>query len=428
MAYVPDHLADVFISYSHRDDFAWIKRFFDDLEIALARKLRARTKSEVFLDVGTLRAGRVIDTDIPACLAQTGFFLSMVSPRYNSSTYCRQKELAAFLRHHPPESGRLIQMQLDLSAALPVDKALAVAFADGKGIFIPGTDAYADALRRVYEPIVSELDKLYAQSKVVFLAWPSHPDLEQERDRLASEIEGRGLRVFPEEVAEYEGDIRLRDALEQSTTSVHFFGLNPSPFDHRQWEIAIRLNRPCIIASRSAIEARRGPAGSPPPIYLDQGNPTIAIAKAVEQIAGIGRRDERNAQQSLGRTPVFLVFKPDSDATLGLKIRKRIISRGPFEVIMPATEPSTRYGDITRAKAAVVCRAKASDDWLEGELDALNSALVASQVFELPQALFLPTADQIANLETLKGDATILHSEDALDAFLLNLQVRGAAA
>jgi hypothetical protein len=424
VAYVPNHIADVFVSYCHDDDFAWIERFVQDLRSALIQKLRARTKPAIFFDALDLRAGRPFDADIRACLAQTVFFVAMVSRRYNASTYCRHKELTEFLRRHPPESGRLIQVQLDPSTVFPVDKALAVPCADAKGIFRPDSEEYRDALRRVYEPIVSELDKLYATSKIVFLAWPGDPLLEEERQRLESEVEGRDLRVFPEAVAEHESDTRLRDALEQCTTSVHFFGQDLEPFDVRQFEMALRLDRPCIVASRSPTEARRGPAGSPAPIYLDQGNPTIAIAKAIQQIAGIGRRDERDARQSLGRAPVFLVFKPDSDATLGLKIRKRIISRGPFEVIVPPNDRNTRYEELGRAKAALLCRAKAGSDWLGLEFEALNGAMVASQLFDVPRALLLPASDDVAGLDVLEGDA-ILHTEDALDDFLKQLQ--GAA-
>jgi len=424
VAYVPDHIADVFISYSHADDFAWIERFEQDLYSILVRKLRARTRPEIFFDAHDLCAGRVFDADIPACLEQTGFFLAMVSPRYNGSTYCKQKELTKFLRRHPPESGRLIQTILDLSATLPVEQSLAAPFADAKGTFQAGTDAYGEALRRVYEPIVTELDRLYAASKIVYLAWPGDPKMEEERNQLESEIEGRGLRVSPETIAEFESDVRLREALEKCSTSVHFFGEQPSGFDLRQWDAALRLGKPCVVASRNSMETRRGPAGSPAPVYLERGNPTILIANAVGQIAGIGRRDDREAQQSLGKTPVFLVFKPDADATLGLKIRKRIITRGPFEVIVPPNN-SARYGELTRAKLALVCVAKAGRDWLQGEVLALNTAMATSGKLDLQRALLVPSPDDAAGLDTVDGD-TIVYSEDALDAVLT--QVQGSAA
>lgn len=424
MAYVPNHVADVFISYCHEDDCVWIERFQQELYSVLTRKLRARTKPTFFFDTKDLRAGRSFDAEIAGKLAQTGFFLALVSPKYNSSTYCRHKELAEFLRRHPVESGRLIQIHLDSTAALPVPNVNAVSFSNARGPLRPDGDEYQDAMRKVYEPIACELDKLYAQSKMVFLAWPGDPELEEERKRLELEIEGRGLRIFPEAVAEYEGDVRLRDAIQQSMTSVHLFGENPSPFDLRQWQVAVGLERPCVLASRSATEAHRGPAGSPAPIYLDQGNPTIAVAKAIEQIANIGKRDERDGRPSLGRTPVFLVFKPDSDPTLGIKLRKRIPGQGPFEIVEPRRD-GPRYEGLERARVALLCRAKAGKDWFAGELDALNVAMASIQQLDLRRALYLPKAEDAAGLDVLPDDA-ILDSDDKLDDFLKKLQ--GAAA
>jgi hypothetical protein len=424
VAYVPDHIADVFISYCHEDDYVWIERFQQDLYTVLTRKLRSRTKPQIFFDARDLRAGRAFESDIKNTLEKTGFFVGMVSPKYNASTYCRHKELAEFLRRHSPKSGRLIQIHLDSSAPLPVDKALAVPFVNARGPLRPDTDDYHDALRRVYEPIASELDRLYAASKMIFLAWPGDESLEEERKRLESEIEGRGMRVFPEAVAEYESDLRLRDAVGQCMTSVHLFGADPSPFDLRQWQEAVRVGKPCVLASRNAAEARRGPAGSPAPVYLDQGNPTIAIAKAIEQIAKIGKRDELDGQPSLGRTPVLLVFKPDSDAILGLKLRNRIVKRGPFEVIVPPNS-GMRYEQVTRAKAAVLCLAKAERRWLAGELQSLTEAMASARQFDLRRALLVPTPDDVSGLDLL-GDEAVLHSDDALDGFLANLN--GAAA
>jgi hypothetical protein len=384
----------------------------------------ARTKPAIFFDARDLRAGRIFDADIAEKLEKTGFFMAMVSPKYNASTYCRHKELAEFLRRHPPDSGRLIQIRLDSAAALPVDKSLAVPFINARGPLRPDSDEYQDALRRVYEPIASELDRLYAASKMVFLAWPGEEALEEERKRLESEIEGRGMRIYPEAVAEYESDVRLRDALQQCMTSVHLFGAEPGPFDLRQWEEAVRVGKACILASRNAAEGRRGPAGSPAPVYMDQGNPTIAVAKAIEQIANIGKRDERDGRQSLGRSPVFLVFKPDADAILGLKLRSRIVKRGPFEVIVPPSS-GPRYEEIARAKAAVLCRAKAEKSWFARELEALSEAMASAQQFDLPRALLLPSPDDVADLDLL-GDEAVLHSDDALDGFLAKVSVAAA--
>jgi len=423
MAYVPSHEADVFISYAHRDDFGWIDRFKLELESALARKLRASTKPTIFFDTQDLRAGRVFDKDIPECLKATGFFLAIVSQRYNTSPYCRQKELATFLRSNPPESGRTIQIHLDPSAALPLPKSLAVTFASTKGPFNPGSEGYKDSLRSVYEPIVHELDKLYAHSKMVFLGWPDEADLQQERERLESEIEGRGMRIYPEAIGEFEDDIRLRDALDESAASVHFFGTEADNFAVRQLRLAVQIGKPTIIASRIQAESRRGPAGSPAPVWLGQGNPTIAIANELDRTLGRGRREERNLASGLGKTGLFLVFKPDADHTLGLRLRQRIVNQGPFEVLEPRRDSlaSARYEDLSRAKAAVLCWGKAGKGWIDGELDAINSATAINQLYDMRRAVYLKS-ESPADSNELIGNERILRSDAALDSFLGELQ------
>jgi len=427
MAYVPGHKADVFISYCHEDDVAWIQRFKNDLENALVRKLRARTKPEIFFDKEDIRAGRKFDEHIPACLEATGFFVALVSHRYNTSTYCKHRELAKFLRC-APESDRVIQVWLDRAADLPIGDAKAVEFADSKRAFVPGTNEYSNALLSVYEPIVDKLDKLYAASKMIFLAWSDDPELENEREHLRQEIEGRGLRIYPKAIAEFEGEIRLRDALQESSASVHFFGATVEPFAEQQLriavEVAVQKEQPCVVvASRNPAETRRGPAGSPAPIYLEQGNPTIAIANAVDAVLGRVKRDDPDPQATLGRTGLFLVFKPDSDATLGIRTRQRIVNRGPFEVIEPARSAAaeSRYDQLERAKAAVLCCRKAGRKWLHDEFEALNAAIAMQQLYELRRVLLLTSPEGTNGFELGEQDR-LLRSVEELDGFLGELQ------
>jgi TIR domain len=420
MAYLPSHRADVFISYAHADDFGWIERLKVELENALTRRLRASIKPEIFLDSEDLRAGRVFDRDIPECLNATGFFLAIVSQRYNTSTYCRHKELGHFLKYNPPESGRTIQIQLDLSAALPLPKPLAVPFATAKGPLKPSSEEYKESLRRVYEPIVHELDRLYAQSKMVFLAWPADAQLQEERQRLQSEIEGRGLRSYPEAIGEYQDDIHFREALQESAASVHFFGIEADRFAERQFGLALQIGKPTIVASRKRDEFRSGPS-SPVPIWLDQGNPTIAIANALDTVLGRGPRDERTLSSGLGKARLFLVFKSDVDHTLGLRLRQRIVNHGPFEVLEPKRDSllSTRYDDLAGARAAVLCWGNVAKDWIEGELDALNSATVSGQLHDLKRAIYLKSPN-LGGIDLIEGDH-ILQSDADLDSFLSEL-------
>lgn len=423
MAYVPDHKADVFISYA-REDYPWVEKFKAELNRALCSKLRANIAPEIFFDTETIRAGRVFDKDIPDSLAATGFLLAMVSRRYNASTYCIQKELAYFLRLHELTSGRAIQAHLDNSVPLPLPKALAVAFSGEGGAFDLSSQEFKDSLRRVYEPVVSELDRLFAQSKLTFLAFPADSELQAERDRLRLEIEGRGLRVYPEEIGDYADDVRLRDAFAESSTSVHFFAGERDVFAERQLRIAAQLGKPLIIVSTEKAETRQGPTASPPPIWLGHGNPTTATADALDKLLGRGKREEKDLGVKLGKSRLLLVYEAQVDYTLGLSLRQRIVNRGPFEVFGLEPEPQQRYRSLSSVKAALLCRAKAEPTWLESELDQLNRAMEQASVFDLKRAIYEKSPRVGENLQLLNQDR-VLKSDEELDRFLV--EVRGEA-
>ena len=231
------------------------------------------------------------------------------------------------------------------------------------------------------------------------------------------------MRIYPEAIGEFEDDIRFRDALEESAASVHFFGIEADNFAERQLRLAVQLGKPTIIASRIQAESRRGSAGSPAPVWLGQGNPTIAIANELDRTLGRGQREERNLASGLGKTGLFLVFKPDADHTLGLRLRQRIVNQGPFEVLEPRrdSQASARYEDLSRAKAAVLCWGKAGKGWIDGELNALNSATAINQLYDMRRAVYLKS-DSPADSNELIGDERILRSDAALDSFLGELQ------
>jgi hypothetical protein len=144
---------------------------------------------------------------------------------------------------------------------------------------------------------------------------------------------------------------------------VHFLGLEKDDFAERQFDLTVQIGKPLIVASRNRAEVRNGPAGLPLPIFLDQGNPTIAIANALDAVLGRGRRDERTSASGLGKTGLYLVFKPDTDHTLGLRLRQLIVNRGPFEILAQNTvamllsrsrawvENSDREPPTTRARS-----------------------------------------------------------------------------
>ena len=95
------HVHDIFVSYSHLDnerapgqDTGWVEAFEKTLTIQLGQRLGRSVN--VWRD-RALRAGKVLDKALEAELAQSKTLVSLISPGYLQSKYCRQ-ELAWFSR------------------------------------------------------------------------------------------------------------------------------------------------------------------------------------------------------------------------------------------------------------------------------------------------------------------------------------------
>src|SRR5436305_13500353 len=94
MGYVPGLANDVFISYAHGDDTAWVQAF----EQAVARAVRSRLGYDisVWQDVKRLRVGLDWQSEIADAIAGTAAFIAVLSPSYETSDWC-SRELSRFL-------------------------------------------------------------------------------------------------------------------------------------------------------------------------------------------------------------------------------------------------------------------------------------------------------------------------------------------
>ena len=187
---------------------------------------------------------------------------------------------------------------------------------------------------------------------------------------------------------------------------------------------------PCVPAwqanhnrVRRAGRTAQGTCGIAGADWLGQGNPTIALANALDAVLDRGRREERKLGSRLGKTPLFLVFKTDVDYTLGLGLRQRIVNRGPFEVLEPKRDLQAveRYEDLSRARAALLCWGKAGKSWINHELDALNRAAAISQLYGVRRAIYMKSSKPADNIDLFEGDR-ILQSDAELDSFLSELR------
>ena len=94
MAFVPGFDHDVFISYAHGDDRAWIKVFYERLRPALGRLLPG---AEVWIDQVALGKSQDFRQEIPISLKSSAVLISLVSPTYIGQRYCVEQECRPFV-------------------------------------------------------------------------------------------------------------------------------------------------------------------------------------------------------------------------------------------------------------------------------------------------------------------------------------------
>lgn len=105
MSVVPGFKFDLFISYAHQNDrpWGWVSEFIKTLKEELAGKSRDFT---IWWDPA-LRSGENFDVAIAEAISESAVFLSILSPAYGDSTYCR-REVEEFRQQRHPSFGLLV--------------------------------------------------------------------------------------------------------------------------------------------------------------------------------------------------------------------------------------------------------------------------------------------------------------------------------
>ena len=109
MASVSGYNQDIFISYAHVDDepfdaagpdksLGWVAALVRHLENCLAREIGRKEDFTLWKDKYNLHGNDALTTEITTKLRQTGVFVSILSPGYLASTWCRD-EANLFTQH-----------------------------------------------------------------------------------------------------------------------------------------------------------------------------------------------------------------------------------------------------------------------------------------------------------------------------------------
>jgi hypothetical protein len=265
MAYVPGLAHDIFLSYAHGDNEAgWVTYF----ETRLRQRLREKLgfAPDVWRDERKLGGGDSFPDEIKQALSSTGIVVSVVSPSYLVSEYCRRERIqfsdALKARSEALQVGNRFRLVKAIKTPSPgnshrqlLPRTLGFDFftenpaPDACGEFAPGSREFESALERIAAWLAETVSLMRNQKQGIYIAEPPPVEMEADWRKLRGELEAKGYRMLPEVRLDPIGfdEESIRAALEPAALSVHLFGASWDEFAAAQAQAARSLRKPAVI-------------------------------------------------------------------------------------------------------------------------------------------------------------------------------------
>ena len=261
MSYVPGLSNDLFLSYSHDDDPAWMQAF----EQALARAVRGRLGHDirVWQDIRRLRVGNDWQTEIAEGIKTAAAFVAVLSPSYQNSEWC-SKELLTFLGPGgTPDAVKVGDLcRLLKIVKIPWENDDHEAFfprlqhvsffrkIEGPQEYVEypvSSDAFLSSLQETAAAIAALLRTMRRRLQMVFVASPAD-DVLDAWNRVRNQLNDDRYDVRPDGLLNvgYEDKVILRD-IENAVLTVHLLGPAYDAFAERQLRLAADAERRQLI-------------------------------------------------------------------------------------------------------------------------------------------------------------------------------------
>jgi hypothetical protein len=323
MAYVPGYEHDVFISYAHGDDRAWISHLINRLKDELGRRLGIQPT--IWMDDDGLRRSSDFHKEIPASVTSSAVFLLFPSPTYLRSEYCVLRECKAFEETVPLKKERFAgddfaNQQFALRCPLlPVDNnehwqlfpgLTDIRFCDEAWTFPVSSPEFEASYRKLFDELLTLLYRMRNRSIPVFV-YPAHPTprLEEVHEALSKELSAHSYRLLPE------GFVSLSDQLRKAAVSVFLVGdLYDESLD-RLTTVARSSGKPWVVwCSPTSQEASPEQAWfigqletfpSPTKTFF---NLTIPISEVKREVLDLLRPNGSVFQRSSDKPRIYVVY------------------------------------------------------------------------------------------------------------------------
>ncbi len=361
--YVPGFKTDVFLSYAHGDDSAWVRMF----EQALAQGVRERLghEIEVWRDRNRLRVGHALTDEIAGAIDSAAAFVAVLSPSYRTSTWCT-RELTHFLGPEAPDPESV--KVADLYRLLKVVK-IPWENNDHKTFFpdqldveffqkITGpaeyaefpfpSDEFARALQTLAASITALLRTMRRRLQTVYVASPAD-DVADAWRIVCAQLSADRYNVQPEWRlhAGYDDKV-LRREMEQATLTVHLLGAAYDRFAEHQLQLALEAERHRLIwfgkgtDTRERVDPRQWRLLESIREMRDTGTGLDWFAGSVRDMIGdvqsaLRPKPAKPVPESSAGTSIYLLHDPTTrtDAAVAESLRADLKQQANLDVVFP---------------------------------------------------------------------------------------------
>ena len=115
MAYIPGYTYDIFISYAHLDNLkmygqqlGWIELFYQSLNLKLAQRIGKMDAVKIWWDSKRLDGSILFDGSIEKGVKDSALFISLISPGYLQSDYCKNEMEHFYEKSAVEKNGRSV--------------------------------------------------------------------------------------------------------------------------------------------------------------------------------------------------------------------------------------------------------------------------------------------------------------------------------
>ena len=363
MAYVPGFENDVFLSYAHGDnERSWVSVFHERLRIRL-RELLA-VPPAIWRDERRLGGETNFGEEIRRQVCSTAVLLTIVSPSYLASRYCRL-ERQAFSESTNSQGGMGVGTSFRIFKAIKTPKendehrlflkdALGFEFFRATGErdfdeFGPGEREFDDEVDRLARRLKDLLRNMRNQRQAIYLAEPS-AELEPTWELVRKELSAHGYSIVPlDRLDEFFAQEALVAELRPAILTVHLLGGSFHEFSVRQARLACELQKRAVVwiapdvpldsRQREFVDAQAGFSASKARyVFLTNQRDWQLTPAILEELAP--KPEILPPSLDGGPASIYLICDrtDPAEAGVGARLRDSIMEREKMRVFLPGVD------------------------------------------------------------------------------------------